>query len=150
MTDIKHIWFDLDGTLTIHTPEFHKAHNELRYKTYAEAVKKYGWQKVDDGWLTGDYDDAPTEAQSSNVEAKLHNLAKANPNVDYVVIFNEVTPRETIRALKPNVLIKGGDYKISQIVGRDDVEKVVRFPLVKNVSTTGLIQKIVKTYGGKI
>jgi len=38
--DIKHIWFDLDGTLTIHTPEFHKAHNELRYKTYAEVVKK--------------------------------------------------------------------------------------------------------------
>jgi HAD superfamily hydrolase (TIGR01549 family) len=40
MATIKHIWFDLDGTLTIHTPEFHKAHNELRYKTYAEAVGK--------------------------------------------------------------------------------------------------------------
>ncbi|MFH1207313.1 MAG: HAD family hydrolase [Patescibacteria group bacterium] len=38
--NIKHIWFDLDGTLTIHTPEFHKAHNSLRYKTYAEVVKK--------------------------------------------------------------------------------------------------------------
>jgi len=38
--NIKHIWFDLDGTLTIHTPEFHRAHDELRYKTYAEAVKR--------------------------------------------------------------------------------------------------------------
>jgi HAD superfamily hydrolase (TIGR01662 family) len=35
---IKHIWFDMDGTLTIQTPEFHKAHNELRYKAYAEAI----------------------------------------------------------------------------------------------------------------
>ena len=40
MIKIKHIWFDLDGTLTIHTPEFHEAHDDLRYKTYAEAVKK--------------------------------------------------------------------------------------------------------------
>lgn len=38
--NIKHVWFDLDGTLTIHTPEFHKAHNDLKYKTYAEAVGK--------------------------------------------------------------------------------------------------------------
>lgn len=37
---IKHIWFDLDGTLTVHTPEFHAAHNELRYKTYAEVMGK--------------------------------------------------------------------------------------------------------------
>lgn len=35
---IKHVWFDLDGTLTVHTPEFHAAHNQLRYETYA-AVK---------------------------------------------------------------------------------------------------------------
>lgn len=37
---IKHVWFDLDGTLTVHTAEFHEAHNQLRYKTYAEVVKK--------------------------------------------------------------------------------------------------------------
>lgn len=35
---IKHIWFDFDGTLTVQTPEFHAAHNELRYQTYARAI----------------------------------------------------------------------------------------------------------------
>jgi HAD superfamily hydrolase (TIGR01662 family) len=35
---IKHLWFDMDGTLTIQTPEFHKAHNELRYRAYSDAT----------------------------------------------------------------------------------------------------------------
>ena len=35
---IKHVWFDMDGTLTIQTPEFHIAHNQLRYKAYSDAV----------------------------------------------------------------------------------------------------------------
>lgn len=35
--DIKHVWFDLDGTLSIHTPEFHEAHDKLRYETFAKA-----------------------------------------------------------------------------------------------------------------
>ncbi|HUD11391.1 MAG TPA: HAD family hydrolase [Candidatus Saccharimonadia bacterium] len=38
MKDIKHIWFDLDGTLSVHTPEFHQAHDKLRYETYAQAI----------------------------------------------------------------------------------------------------------------
>ena len=67
--------------------------------------------------------------------------------VDFVTVFDEDTPLETIRILKPDVLIKGGDYELSQIVGRDSVRKVVRFPLVKGVSTTNLIKKIVATYG---
>ncbi|HTE22118.1 MAG TPA: HAD family hydrolase [Candidatus Limnocylindria bacterium] len=37
---VKHVWFDLDGTLTVHTPEFHEAHNQLRYETYAKVVKR--------------------------------------------------------------------------------------------------------------
>lgn len=37
---IKHIWFDQDGTLTVHTPDFHRDHNLLRYQTYADLVKK--------------------------------------------------------------------------------------------------------------
>lgn len=37
---IKHIWFDQDGTLTVHTSEFHRDHNLLRYQTYADLVKK--------------------------------------------------------------------------------------------------------------
>ncbi len=38
--EIKHVWFGLDGTLTINTPEFHKIHNDLRYRTYSKTVKK--------------------------------------------------------------------------------------------------------------
>ncbi len=67
-------------------------------------------------------------------------------SVDYVTVFDEDTPLETIRLLKPKVLMKGGDYELSEIVGKNQVKKVVRFPLVKSVSTTGLIRKIVKTY----
>lgn len=67
--------------------------------------------------------------------------------VDFVTVFPEDTPAETIRLLKPDVLVKGGDYALSEIVGRDDVKKVVRFKLVKGFSTTNLIQKIMKAYG---
>lgn len=67
--------------------------------------------------------------------------------VDYVTIFPEDTPLETIQMLKPDILIKGGDYEVSEIVGRNCVKKVVRFPLVKGFSTSGLIQKILRVYG---
>lgn len=67
--------------------------------------------------------------------------------VDYVTVFDEATPLETIRMLKPDVLVKGADYKVSEIVGRGDVKKVVRVPLVKGISTTELVRKILKTHG---
>lgn len=67
--------------------------------------------------------------------------------VDYVTIFSEETPAKIIRKIKPQILVKGGDYALSKIVGRKDAKKVVRFPLVKNFSTSQLIEKIVKTYG---
>ena len=67
--------------------------------------------------------------------------------VDYVTVFPEDTPAETIAVLRPDILVKGSDYKLSEIVGKKDVRKVVRFPLVKNFSTSGLIQKIVRAYG---
>ncbi len=69
--------------------------------------------------------------------------------VDYVTLFPEDTPLETIRMIRPDVLVKGGDYDLSQIVGRGEVKKVARVPLVKNLSTTKLIQKIIAAYGGK-
>lgn len=63
-------------------------------------------------------------------------------SVDFVTIFDEDTPLETIAALKPDVLVKGADYEASEIVGRGHVKKVVRFPLVKGLSTSRLIKKI--------
>ena len=66
--------------------------------------------------------------------------------VDYVVIFTEPDPLNLITTLQPDVLVKGGDWSVDQIVGRDIVERrggIVRtVPLVPGISTTSLIQRI--------
>ena len=66
--------------------------------------------------------------------------------VDAVVIFEEETPLELISTLLPDVIVKGGDYTIDQIVGGKEViangGKVVINPMVKGFSTTSLIDKI--------
>lgn len=68
--------------------------------------------------------------------------------VDAVVIFEEDTPLELIKALKPDVIVKGGDYTIEQIVGAEEViaygGKVVINPIVQGFSTTGILEKIRK------
>lgn len=71
-------------------------------------------------------------------------------SVDFVTIFDERTPLEVIRALKPNVLIKGADWGQRDIVGRDVVagEKgvVKTVPLEEGRSTTALIKKIASIF----
>lgn len=67
--------------------------------------------------------------------------------VDYVTFFAEDTPFELIQKLKPDVLVKGGDYAHGQIVGANLVKKVVRIPLVKGRSSSTIIAKIVRAYG---
>jgi rfaE bifunctional protein nucleotidyltransferase chain/domain len=66
--------------------------------------------------------------------------------VDAVIIFGEDTPLELIKAIMPDVLVKGGDYTLEQIVGAKEViaggGRVVINPLVPGFSTTGLIEKI--------
>ena len=66
--------------------------------------------------------------------------------VDAVVIFEEDTPLNLITTLLPDVLVKGGDYTIEQIVGSKEViangGKVVINPIVQGFSTTGIIEKI--------
>lgn len=68
--------------------------------------------------------------------------------VDAVVIFEEDTPLELIRAIRPDVLVKGGDYTLDQIVGSKDVMngggKVIINPIIEGFSTTGIIGKIRK------
>ena len=61
--------------------------------------------------------------------------------VDYVVMFSEDTPYELIKAIKPDVLAKGGDWKPKDIVGNDIAKKTVSIPFVKGYSTTGLLCK---------
>jgi len=68
--------------------------------------------------------------------------------VDYIVMFDEDTPLELLETIKPNILVKGGDYQIEAIVGYDLVTsyggKVITLPLVKGYSTTSIIKKIDK------
>ena len=68
--------------------------------------------------------------------------------VDAVVIFDEDTPLELIQLIQPDVLVKGGDYSIEQIVGAHEVMaaggRVVINPLLPGFSTTGIIGKIQK------
>jgi rfaE bifunctional protein nucleotidyltransferase chain/domain len=66
--------------------------------------------------------------------------------VDAVVIFDELTPREVIARLLPDVLVKGGDWAGDRIVGREEVEaaggRVVSAPVVPGFSTTEILRKI--------
>ena len=65
--------------------------------------------------------------------------------VDAVTLFDEDTPRELIRALLPDLLVKGGDYTPHTVVGRDDVEaaggRVLIVPLVAGRSTTEIVRR---------
>ncbi len=66
--------------------------------------------------------------------------------VDRVVLFNEDTPLELITLLKPDILVKGGDYQLSEIVGRAEVlargGRVLTLPFVPGYSTTALLQRL--------
>jgi len=70
--------------------------------------------------------------------------------VDHVVLFEEETPLRLIEAIRPHVLVKGGDWKPEKIVGREFVEsyggKVVTVPFTYDVSTTGIIRRILDLY----
>jgi len=79
-------------------------------------------------------------------EAERARVLAALACVDGVVLFDEDTPLELIRALRPDVLVKGADYEPSQVVGAADVAgwggRVVRIPLVANRSTTDLLRRL--------
>ena len=66
--------------------------------------------------------------------------------VDYVTIFDEVSPRALITQLLPDVLVKGGDYKLDEIHGREEVEaaggQVVSLPFIKGASTSSIIERM--------
>ncbi len=66
--------------------------------------------------------------------------------VDFVTIFDEATPLTIIQSLVPQVLVKGGDWLPEQIIGREIVENhggtVVSIPLVPNISTTHIVERI--------
>ncbi len=81
-----------------------------------------------------------------NDEASRALLLASLSMVDGVIIFPEPTPRELIIAIQPDVLIKGGDYKIEEIAGAKEViaagGKVIINPIVPGLSTTLLLSKL--------
>ena len=70
--------------------------------------------------------------------------------VDFVVIFTEPDPYKTIEAIKPDVLVKGGDWAIENIIGRDIVESrggiVCNIPYIEGSSSTNIIEEILKRF----
>ncbi len=70
-------------------------------------------------------------------------------SVDFVIRFDDDTPAQLIEAVQPDVLVKGGDWPVERIVGRETVQRrggeVVSLPLLEGYSTTALIEKIRRT-----
>src|SRR5262249_48633207 len=70
--------------------------------------------------------------------------------VDYITIFDEETPQVLIAALVPDILVKGGDWSLDQIVGRAEVESaggsVRSLPYLQGASTTDIIERIIARY----
>jgi len=62
--------------------------------------------------------------------------------VDDVIIFDEDTPYDLIKKIKPDIIVKGGDYKPENVVGKDLCEKVIIFKYIDGYSTTKAIQNI--------
>lgn len=91
--------------------------------------------------MLGKGDDRPLNSQ----EERAFVLAGLSC-VDHIVIFHESTPLELIKGVRPQILVKGGDWTPDKIVGRDVVEKaggeVLSLPLLEGYSTTGFVEKI--------
>lgn len=86
-------------------------------------------------------------------EERAHILA-ALDCIDYVCLFDEDTPLELITALKPHILVKGGDYTPDGVVGKDVVEsyggRVELIPFVDGKSTTNIIEKVLERYSADL
>ena len=84
-------------------------------------------------------------------EAERAELLAGLACVDYVCVFPEDAPRELIKAATPDLLVKGGDWPIDRILGRDTVEahggRVLSLPFVEGRSTTTIVQDITRKYG---
>jgi D-beta-D-heptose 7-phosphate kinase/D-beta-D-heptose 1-phosphate adenosyltransferase len=117
---------------------------------YLQSARKLG-----DLLVVGVNTDASVRALSKGAgrpivpEAQRAEVVAALACVDYVVLFDEPDPGRLIAELQPDVLVKGGDWPADKIVGREIVEArggtVKTIPLVPGVSTTALIERILKT-----
>jgi D-beta-D-heptose 7-phosphate kinase/D-beta-D-heptose 1-phosphate adenosyltransferase len=77
-----------------------------------------------------------------NPEHERAEVLSALSAVDYVVLFSEDTPYELIKELRPDVLVKGADWNVKDVVGNDIVKDVRTIPFVEGKSTSEIIRKI--------
>lgn len=82
------------------------------------------------------------ESRPINDEGARATVMAALSSVDYVVIFEDDTPYEIIKTIKPHILVKGGDYDIEDIVGREFAKETRTIPFVEGFSTTSTINKM--------
>jgi D-beta-D-heptose 7-phosphate kinase/D-beta-D-heptose 1-phosphate adenosyltransferase len=82
------------------------------------------------------------ESRPINSEYDRAYILAALECVDYVVVFEEDTPYELIKAVKPNILVKGGDYEGKEVVGSDIADELRLVEFVDGKSTTNIIKKI--------
>jgi rfaE bifunctional protein nucleotidyltransferase chain/domain len=79
-------------------------------------------------------------------EAERAEILAALEAVDFVTVFDEESPRSLISEVLPDVLVKGGDYRLDEIHGREEVERaggrVLSLPFVEGASTTGIIERV--------
>jgi D-glycero-beta-D-manno-heptose 1-phosphate adenylyltransferase len=91
------------------------------------------------------------EKRPINSEADRMETLAAIESVDFIPLFHEPDPYRIISELQPDVLVKGGDWPIEKIIGRDIVEKrggqVISVGYIEGASTTGIIERILKVYG---
>jgi D-glycero-beta-D-manno-heptose 1-phosphate adenylyltransferase len=114
---------------------------------YLEAARSLG-----DGLIVGVNTDASVArlgkgpGRPINPEADRVRVLAAMACVDRVVLFGEDTPQALITLLTPDILVKGGDYRLDEIVGREVVEarggRVVALPFEPGYSTTGLMERL--------
>jgi len=81
-------------------------------------------------------------------ESERAEILAAMRQVDYVTIFDDISPRSLITKLLPDVLVKGGDYNLDEIHGREEVEaaggRVVSLPFIEGASTSAIIERMKK------
>lgn len=115
---------------------------------YLEAARAHG-----DALLVAINSDASVRAlkgESRPVlnEAERAEMLAALGAVSYVTIFDAISPRALIGQLLPDVLVKGGDYNLDEIHGREEVEaaggRVLALPFIEGISTTDIIERIRK------
>ena len=112
---------------------------------YLETAKSYGDVLI--LGLNSDRSVTALKGENRPINTQLDRayILAALEAVDYVVVFDEDTPYDLIKAVKPHVLVKGGDYKGKEVVGQDIADELKLVQFVDGKSTTRTIEKIQKS-----